>query len=63
SLVSPWSAPACFGCRNPGANASNGGSTHTALKKEKGARLGCPDALTVETQAIGRGATELRRRA
>jgi hypothetical protein len=48
--------------RNPGANASNGGLAQTALKKEKGARLGWPAALTVETQAMGRGTTELIRR-
>jgi hypothetical protein len=32
-----------------------------ALKKENGARFGCPEALTVETHAIGRGATEFSR--
>ena len=30
---------------------------HTALKNEKGARLGYPWALIVETQAIGLGTT------
>jgi len=33
-------APDCFGERIAGANASSGGLAHTALKKEKGARLG-----------------------
>jgi hypothetical protein len=32
----------------------------TALKNENGARLGWPEALSVETHAIGRGPTELR---
>jgi hypothetical protein len=50
-----------LGWRNPGAKANKGGSTHMALKKEKGARLGCPEGLTVETHAIGRGATEFSR--
>jgi hypothetical protein len=30
------------------------------LKKENGARFGCPDALSDDTHAIGRGATQLR---
>jgi hypothetical protein len=45
--------------RSAGAKANRGGLAHTALKNEKGARLACPDALRVETQAIGRGATAL----
>src|ERR1022692_276466 len=61
SLASPWLAPVCFGCRSPGANASRGGSTQTVFKNEKGARLSCLDALTVDTHAIGRRATELWR--
>ena len=36
------------------------GATQTQLKKENGARFGCPEAVSVETQAIGRGTTELR---
>lgn len=34
-----------------------GGLEQTALKKEKGARLGCPAELMVETQAMGLGTT------
>jgi hypothetical protein len=54
-------APAFFGARIAGANASSGGLAHTALKNEKGARFGCPEALRLETHAIGRGATALIR--
>jgi hypothetical protein len=36
-----------------------GGDDETALKKLKGARLPTSLADTVETQAIGRGTTEL----
>src|ERR1700689_3865248 len=60
SLGSPRPAFA-LGWRSPGANASNGGSTHTQLKNENGARFGCPVKLIVDTHAIGRGATELSR--
>jgi hypothetical protein len=60
SLGSPAIEPARFGDRSPGANASSGGAVHTQLKNENGARFGCPDALTVDTHAMGRGATELR---
>ena len=35
-----------------------GGLTHTTVKKENGARLATPRALTVEAQPIGRGTTE-----
>ncbi len=35
-----------------------GGSWQTPMKKLKGARLLTPSALTVETQAIGRGTTQ-----
>jgi hypothetical protein len=58
---SPASAPDFFGERIDGANANSAGSAHTALKNEKGARLGCPEALILETHAIGRGATALSR--
>jgi hypothetical protein len=57
----PTAAPDFFGERIPGANASSGGLAHTALKNEKGARLGCPEALRLETHAIGRGPTALIR--
>src|SRR5579863_471002 len=60
SFASPCGPFPFFGGRRPGAKASNGGSTQTALKKENGARFGCPAALSVETHAMGRGATELR---
>jgi hypothetical protein len=46
----------------PGAKASSGGFAHTALKKENGARLASPEALRLETQAIGRGTTVLIKR-
>src|SRR4029077_2743894 len=62
SLASPQVELVSLGERSPGANASSGGSTQTQLKKEKGARLGCPVALSVETHAMGRGATEFRSR-
>ena len=35
-----------------------GGATHTTVKKENGARLATPPALTVDAQPIGRGTTE-----
>jgi hypothetical protein len=57
----PAAGPDFFGGRIPGAKASSGGLAHTALKNEKGARLGCPEALRLETHAIGRGATALIR--
>ena len=31
----------------------------TQLKNENGARFGCPEALSVETHAMGLGTTEL----
>ena len=34
-----------------------GGTTHTTVKKENGARLVTPAVLTVEAQPIGRGTT------
>jgi hypothetical protein len=58
---SPAPAPKFFGERIAGANASSGGLAHTALKNEKGARLGCPEALRLDTHAIGRGPTALIR--
>src|SRR5271165_1868949 len=62
SLGSPSRALACLDARSPGEKPSSGGSTHNTLKKENGARLGCPDVLSVETHAIGRGATEFSKR-
>ena len=38
-------------------NTTDGGFAPPALKKENGARLGCPVAEIVETNAMGRGAT------
>src|SRR5579863_6748306 len=35
-----------------------GGTTHTTVKKENGARLATPFAFTVDAQPIGRGTTE-----
>ena len=35
-----------------------GGSTHTTVKNENGARFDAPSALTVDAQPIGRGTTE-----
>jgi hypothetical protein len=58
---SPATAPDFFGKRIAGANANSGGLAHTALKNEKGAKLGCPEALRLETHAIGRGPTALIR--
>ena len=43
--------------RLPGPIPIVGGKNEKALKKENGARLRVPSAATVETQAIGRGAT------
>jgi hypothetical protein len=42
--------------------ASVGGLALTPVKKENGARLGTPAALTVLTQAMGRGTIESIRR-
>jgi len=54
--------PGCLGVRSPGANACSGGSMQTQLKNEKGARFACPEALSVETHAMGLGTTEFRMR-
>src|SRR5439155_19842560 len=55
SLGSSW--------RSPMAMATSGGSLEIALKYENGAKFGTPLALTVDTNAIGRGTTaEMRNR-
>ncbi len=44
--------------RGPEENAMVGGSPHTPMKNENGARLWTPSGATLDTQAMGRGTTQ-----